>query len=210
MFRIRKNYISAIFATAFILPSVNLASAQTNFFQEISPQEKIGGEEVAKTSTSRATPSASEGRPAASSGILLDAAGKEKNRNSTISKVEKLGVDDRGAKMDFHESPSQFQIYIKQSTGKNLPIYGQSLFARPQAYQVDAAAPTPGDYVLGPGDEVNVQVWGGVNYDGALTVDRNGQVNIPRVGVVNLAGVKASGVSAAIRSKLRKPIPILS
>lgn len=202
VFRIRKNYISAIFATAFILPSVNLASAQTNFFQEISPQEKIGGEEVSKTSTSRTTPSVSEGRPAASGGILLDAAGKEKNRNSTISKVEKLGVDDRGAKMDFHESPSQFQMYIKQSTGKNLPIYGQSLFARPQAYQVDAAAPTPGDYVLGPGDEVNVQVWGGVNYDGVLTVDRNGQVNIPRVGVVNLAGVKASGVSAAIRSQI--------
>ena len=89
MFRIRKNYISAIFATVFILPSVNLASAQTNFFQEISPQEKIGGEEVSKTSTSRTTPSVSEGRPAASGGILLDAAGKEKNRNSTISKVEK-------------------------------------------------------------------------------------------------------------------------
>lgn len=202
MFRIRKNYISAIFATAFILPSVNLASAQTNFFQEISPQEKIGGEEIAKTSTSRAIPSVSEGRPAASSGILLDAAGKDKNRNPTVSKVEKLGVDDRGAKIDFHETPSQFQIYIKQSTGKSLPIYGQSLFARPQAYQVDAAAPTPGDYVLGPGDEVNVQVWGGVNYDGVLTVDRNGQVNIPRVGVVNLAGVKASGVSAAIRSQI--------
>ena len=207
LFGIRKNYISAIFVTAFISPVCNSVFAQTNFFQEISPQTKIGGEEAKSTSS---LPKGFEvvpdvKKPDSAWVTLPSAAKKEANlggASAASDRKVKLGVDDRGARFDFHESPSQFQIYIKQSTGRDLPIYGQSLFARPQAYQVDAAAPTPGDYVLGPGDEVSVQVWGGVNFDGSLTVDRNGQVTIPRVGVVNLAGVKASGVSAAIRSQI--------
>ena len=207
LFGIRKNYISAIFVTAFISPACNSVLAQANFFQEISPQTKIGGEEAKSTSS---LPKGFEVIPDVkkpdNAGVTLQRAAKKDanlgGASAASDRKVKLGVDDRGARFDLHEAPSQFQIYIKQSTGRDLPIYGQSLFARPQAYQVDAAAPTPGDYVLGPGDEVSVQVWGGVNFDGSLTVDRNGQVTIPRVGVVNLAGVKASGVSAAIRSQI--------
>ena len=207
LFGIRKNYISAIFVTTLIYPACNSVFAQTNFFQEISPQTKIGGEEAKSTSS---LPKGFEVVPDVkkpdSAGVTLPSAAKKEanlgGASAASDRKVKLGVDDRGARFDLHEAPSQFQIYIKQSTGRDLPIYGQSLFARPQAYQVDAAAPTPGDYVLGPGDEVSVQVWGGVNFDGSLTVDRNGQVTIPRVGVVNLAGVKASGVSTAIRSQI--------
>lgn len=213
LFGIRKNYISAIFVTVFISPACNSVFAQTNFFQEISPQAKIGGEESKINST---IPKGFEATSDVNNSNNLRAnpktlanpkalAKKEANffeEASTSDRKINLGVDDRSAKFDLHEVPSQFQIYIKQSTGRDLPIYGQSLFARPQAYQVDATAPTPGDYILGPGDEISVQVWGGVNFDGSLTVDRNGQVTIPRVGVVNLAGVKASGVSAAIRSQI--------
>lgn len=207
MFRLRYNYISTIIAAVCVFPASTIVHAQTNFFQEISPQEKIGGEEAQRYSASRGFGTTGDGvggDPTALQGGL----GKSKNINinkvEKKEKVNKLGADDRGGSIAYVEAPSQFQIYIKQSTGKDLPIYGKSLFSRPQAYQVDASAPTPGDYHLGPGDEVNVQVWGGVNFDGSLTLDRNGQVNIPRVGVVNLAGVKASGVSAAIRSQIAK------
>ena len=206
LFKIRESYISSIIVAAFIAPAFNSVYAQTNFFQEISPQTKIGGEEVKSSSLPKIFEPTPEVKKIDNIGtVSLNSSKKENNLGVGAmgsARPVKLGVDDRGGRADLHDAPSQFQIYIKQSTGRDLPIYGQSLFARPQAYQVDAAAPTPGDYVLGPGDEVNVQVWGGVNFDGSLTVDRNGQVNIPRVGVVNLAGVKASGVSAAIRSQI--------
>jgi len=101
--------------------------------------------------------------------------------------------------------PSQFQQFVEQSTGRLLPIYGSELFEGPRvAYVPDANAPAPSDYVLGPGDEVRVQVWGGVDYDGTLVIDRNGQVAIPRAGVVNLAGVKEKDVESALRSQLGK------
>ena len=53
--------------------------------------------------------------------------------------------------------PSQFQRFVQESTGKLLPNFGTQLFENPQAYAADAAAPAPGEYVLGPGDEVRIQ-----------------------------------------------------
>ena len=74
------------------------------------------------------------------------------------------------------QQPSQFQQFVQQATGRLLPMYGAELFERPEVYVADANGPVSDDYILGPGDDVKVQVWGGVNYDGTLTIDRNGQV----------------------------------
>ena len=63
--------------------------------------------------------------------------------------------------------PSQFQRYVRDTTGKLLPVYGQDLFDNPQAYSADSVAPTPPDYVLGAGDEVRVQIWGSLDYAGS-------------------------------------------
>ncbi|NYE24233.1 polysaccharide biosynthesis/export family protein [Pigmentiphaga litoralis] len=100
---------------------------------------------------------------------------------------------------------SQFQQFVQQSTGRLLPVYGQDLFDLPQVtYSPDGGAPARDDYVLGPGDELQVQVWGGVDYKGSVTIDRNGQASIPRVGVVNLAGTRVADVEAVLRQSIGK------
>ncbi len=102
------------------------------------------------------------------------------------------------------EPPNQFQRFVEQATGLLLPLYGQDLFSQPEAYKADATAPAPVDHLVGPGDELNVQVWGSINYNGKLVVDRNGQVSIPRVGPVTVAGVRSSEVAATLRNNLSK------
>lgn len=98
---------------------------------------------------------------------------------------------------------SQFQQFVQQSTGKVLKVYGQDLFELPQvAYSPDSEAPARDDYVLGPGDEVRVQVWGGVDYSGNMTIDRNGQINLPRVGVVRLAGTRVADLDRTLREQI--------
>lgn len=100
---------------------------------------------------------------------------------------------------------SQFQRFVQQSTGRLLPIYGQALFDTPQiTYVPDNDAPAPDDHVLGPGDEIRLHVWGAVDYDGRLVIDRNGQVSIPRAGVVNLAGVRVRDVESVLRAQIGK------
>ena len=98
--------------------------------------------------------------------------------------------------------PSQFQRFVQESTGKLLPNFGVQLFENPQAYAADAAAPAPGEYILGPGDEVRIQIWGAVDYAGNQTLDRNGQISLPKVGVINLNGVQVKDLDATLRKQV--------
>lgn len=110
--------------------------------------------------------------------------------------------DGRGDNQKAEKQPSQFQKFVFQATGKMLPIYGQTFFEKPQAYQVDASAPVPAGHLIGPGDEINVEIWGGVNYSGKIKVDRTGQVSIPSIGAVKVAGVPAGQIGAILRSQI--------
>ena len=100
--------------------------------------------------------------------------------------------------------PSQFQRFVRESTGRLLPMYGRDLFDAPQAYAANSAIPAPDNYLLGPGDEVRLQVWGPVDFNTDLTVDRNGQVTLPKVGVVTLAGVAVRDLDKTIQGQLSK------
>ncbi len=100
------------------------------------------------------------------------------------------------------QAPSQFQRFVQEGTGKLLPHFGASLFENPQAYAADSAAPAPGEYVLGPGDEVRVQIWGAVDFAGNQTLDRNGQISLPKVGALNLGGVQVKDLEASLRKQV--------
>jgi protein involved in polysaccharide export with SLBB domain/predicted nucleotidyltransferase len=97
------------------------------------------------------------------------------------------------------QAPSQFQRFVQESTGRLLPHFGADLFDNPLAYAADAAAPAPSEYVLGQGDEVRIQIWGSVDYAGSHTLDRNGQISLPKIGTLNLAGVQVKDLEATLR-----------
>jgi protein involved in polysaccharide export with SLBB domain len=100
------------------------------------------------------------------------------------------------------QAPSQFQRFVQESTGKLLPHFGSALFENPMAYAADSAAPAPAEYVLGPGDEVRIQVWGGVDYAGSQTLDRSGQINLPKIGTINLSGVRVKDLEDTLRKRI--------
>lgn len=100
--------------------------------------------------------------------------------------------------------PSQFQLFVYESTGRLLPVHGSALFDAPQAYVADSSSPTPENYVLGPGDEIRLQVWGPVELNVNLLLDRNGQVSLPKVGVVTLTGVLVRDLDKVLRGHLGK------
>lgn len=98
--------------------------------------------------------------------------------------------------------PSQFQRFVQQATGRMLPIYGENLFNKPAKYVPISQMPVPNDYILGPGDEIRVQIWGGIDSEFNQVIDSNGQINLPKVGVVNLTGVRAGDLESVLRSKI--------
>lgn len=100
------------------------------------------------------------------------------------------------------EAPSQFQRFVQESTGKLLPVFGANLFDNPLAYAADSATAAPGEYLLGTGDEVRINISGAIDYAGSQTVDRNGQISLPKIGTLNLAGVQVKDLEATVRKQV--------
>ncbi|MBU4449091.1 MAG: SLBB domain-containing protein, partial [Proteobacteria bacterium] len=68
--------------------------------------------------------------------------------------------------------------------------FGYSFFYQPPASFLPVqAVPVGPDYVIGPGDTIRIILWGSVQGEYNLTVNRNGQVDIPKVGVVHVSSM---------------------
>ena len=102
------------------------------------------------------------------------------------------------------EPPSQFQQFVQEATGKLLPIFGAELFESSQGFVPDAGLATPANYVLGPGDEVRIQVWGPFDFASVLVIDRDGQVVLPKVGALQLSGVQSGNLENVVKNHLSR------
>ena len=99
--------------------------------------------------------------------------------------------------------PSEFQKFVQAATGRLLPVFGASFFrdAIDTLNPIDSV-PVSGDYAVGPGDEVIVRAWGSIDVDYRTTVDRNGMINLPKIGSFNVSGVRASELERNLRAQI--------
>ena len=75
------------------------------------------------------------------------------------------------------EPLTEFQKFVASTTGQILPIYGASLFRSvPSTFAPLDMTPVPPDYVIGPGDELRIRVWGQVSFQANVRVDRSGEI----------------------------------
>ena len=103
------------------------------------------------------------------------------------------------------EERNEFQDFLIASTGRVLPIFGRSLFEEvPSTFAPVENIPVTPDYVIGPGDELYVRAWGQIDIDYRTTVDRNGTVSIPRVGVINVAGIRYQDLGAYMKNAVSR------
>ena len=59
-----------------------------------------------------------------------------------------------------------------------------------------------GDYVILPGDRIMVRVWGAKTYNDVLPVDQQGNIFLPEVGPVRVAGLKQAALQGAVKARL--------
>jgi polysaccharide biosynthesis/export protein len=103
------------------------------------------------------------------------------------------------------EPPTQLQRFVASSVGQVLPIFGASLFEKvPATFAPLDRVPVTADYVVGPGDQLLVRVWGQVNLDLQLTVDRAGSVFVPQAGSINVAGIQFQQLPDFLRLQLSR------
>jgi protein involved in polysaccharide export with SLBB domain len=98
---------------------------------------------------------------------------------------------------------SEFEMFAEDAAGRRLHVYGRQLFDEaPTTFAPMDHIPVPADYVLGPGDQLLIRVWGKIDLDGGMTVDRDGQIFIPKVGSLRVAGLRYEQLESYLRAAI--------
>ncbi|MFG6456909.1 SLBB domain-containing protein [Roseateles sp. BYS96W] len=98
---------------------------------------------------------------------------------------------------------SEFETYASQLAGTPIERLGSDLMlSASSAGNLEANRQVPPDYVVGLGDEIQLTLWGSVDADLRLTVDRSGRITIPRVGPVVVAGVRQAELNDLLTRRI--------
>ena len=106
----------------------------------------------------------------------------------------------------YEEIPSLYDMYLQAaSRPPAVERFGMQVFENGSRYLQMSSMDLPvgPEYVLGPGDGVSVDLWGGVSRRFYRVVDREGRLSLPEVGPLLVAGKSLSGVQEAVQKTLR-------
>lgn len=99
-------------------------------------------------------------------------------------------------------SSQNIENNISKSAPTQIPVFGAELFnGNFKNYTQRVYNP---DYKIAVGDQISLKIWGAVEFEQILVVDSQGNIFIPKVGAVNLLGVKNSALVSVIKARVNK------
>jgi polysaccharide export outer membrane protein len=106
----------------------------------------------------------------------------------------------------YSDIPSLYDMYVQASTRQRpTERFGLDVFRNtsndPEAIPMDL--PVGPDYVLGPGDSLEIDLWGGVSQRMYRVVDREGRVSLPEAGPLLVSGRSLGEVQLAVQQVMR-------
>ena len=100
---------------------------------------------------------------------------------------------------------TEFEQMVADTVGRPLQLFGQSMFiGPPSTFAPFDLLSVPSDYIIGPGDELQVRIWGQVQANLRVIVDRSGQIYIPQVGQVSVAGIHYGDLEQHLKDEISK------
>jgi protein involved in polysaccharide export with SLBB domain len=88
-----------------------------------------------------------------------------------------------------------------------LKPFGYSLFAgEPTSFMPNESAAVPDTYLVGPGDQLNINFYGKESESFDVKVDREGRISIPDLTPVQVAGLTFAEVKALINAKVEQEV----
>ncbi len=122
-----------------------------------------------------------------------------------FSPAGSTGIRQQAQRPAVPEPLTDLQKLAQQATGEVLPIFGHELFRTPPSTFAPAdQIPASPDYIVGPGDEVLLRIWGHTNQNLRLTVDRSGSIYVPQLGAVDVAGLHFRDLESHLKQELTR------
>jgi len=83
--------------------------------------------------------------------------------------------------------------------------FGYDLFVQPPStFAPVEKVPVGPDYVIGPGDEIKITVWGKVEGQWSIVVDRDGNISLPKVGIIGVTGLTFKELKETLHKEFSK------
>lgn len=106
----------------------------------------------------------------------------------------------------YADVPSLYDLYMQAaSVNRKMERFGLDIFrnraANPAILPMDL--PVGPDYVVGPGDSLSINLWGGVSQRLLRTVDREGRLVLPEAGPLLVSGRTLGDLQQEVQSVLR-------
>ena len=106
------------------------------------------------------------------------------------------------SRMDFIKADS---LYFESTAEKKKKVFGRDIFNNKYlTFEPQMNIATPQNYVLGPGDQLVIDVYGNTQQSEILTVSPDGEVTVPNVGPIQVGGLTVSAAQQRIRGKMGK------
>jgi polysaccharide export outer membrane protein len=124
---------------------------------------------------------------------------------------QKNQVYPRGTMFDEFGNPINSQDNIEEQQTieeeKELKLYGKDLFANaPSTFSPNSDVPVPANYIIGPGDELVLQLYGNENEEYRLKVGRDGNIVVPKLGPISIATKSFSEAKVYLTEQIKNQI----
>jgi protein involved in polysaccharide export with SLBB domain len=196
--------------------SQNQRSASSTGLDDLSLSSDFIDEEISRSSYSMAAPgggaypSASDGANATSAGTLRnnDSGNNTLARDKLLRARESTNLSQRMVRRPnpYQDIPSLYDMYVQAAARPPaVERFGMQVFENGtrDLQMIPTDLPVGPDYVLGSGDGLTVDLWGGVTRRFYRTVDREGRISLPEVGPVLVAGKSLAEVQESVQKSLR-------
>jgi len=199
-----------------VAQGINLSPKQVKQLKKLSPKEKKAlaakaGIKLGKPQAQKKVKSPVVATPRQVKKAVAPAAKVNKPKKETLTSIAKgppiAKLNQEAAKrLALRPGFTKLVSGLKPlSVDAQLSQFGYELFAgTPTTFAPATEIPVPPEYVLGPGDEIKVQLFGKENAQYSMTVDREGAIAFPGIGPLAVAGMNFAEGRAFIAQQIKE------
>ncbi|MBF0224109.1 MAG: SLBB domain-containing protein [Desulfobacterales bacterium] len=107
------------------------------------------------------------------------------------------------------EALSEYEQFISgkgpSTISTNLKQFGYELFNNsPSTFAPVQNVPVGSDYIIGPGDEIRIAIWGKIEGQWSVAVNRDGKIILPKIGSIGVNGFTFSELKSFLYKEFSK------
>ena len=192
---------SFLITCTFNVMSAEISQAQIEQFKQLSPsqQQALASSMGIDLSTINALGNSSANNRQQNSPSLNELVPARVNAvNKQVIAEEQVIEEEQPVEVD------NLQFTTSEDTLELKP-FGYDLFAgEPSTFAPVSDVPIPSEYKVGPGDSLSIQLYGKETVSYSLTINRQGNIDIPQLGPINVAGQSFSDVKNLVNSIIQE------